>query len=573
MNEWSATATSDVGSEDGRSTPLSSNSSQRSAPRPISNRTLSDDTVNQKRWSANQSVNGAATKTNFNGQMGKKRKGAGVLGFLTMKEPSTLAFEEFAAAEKEKARQKGSSTTATALGVSSQKLPGFVPKVNSKWDGLPEGARPKTTDSKTKKKDHRNSSYSNASRQSNWTAISSMSGDSQATKRPFGSLTSRPSPTRGSTPSTSLSSSDGRNSSSQSSTRQPPALALLPESEALALHSDSDFEPVEMTDDNKPQTFLRDPSTEPEEQRFLPDPEAWLSPPELEGDDILHLQELDARAMSPITPPAYGSDPMPVLVGIHYPELDSHMLEADVVGAEAASQNDPKQDLVPRQSSRPGSFRRPINFSRPHFRKLGLPALQLPTEQSNQPAAGLNSRVEGVLLSPTLKDSAGRIDPFLTDTFASHSRETGHIPNRVASTLIKDGQRDVSQLREEDMLAESEFSPVSPEEPPAHDEYLSIRPSEPTRSTSSTSVATAVYDPESPPIRSRSEVSLAASLAPSEMSERWQLSPKERLGLGGRMRKSDVLPWEAAEELANTPLSPFSESKRKRLSLRLSSRK
>jgi len=38
--------------------------------------------------------------------------------------------------------------------------------------------------------------------------------------------------------------------------------------------------------------------------------------------------------------------------------------------------------------------------------------------------------------------------------------------------------------------------------------------------------------------------SVAPSVAPSEMSAQWFRSPRERLGLGGRIKKSDALPWE-----------------------------
>ncbi|KAM3416026.1 hypothetical protein BST61_g9513 [Cercospora zeina] len=68
-----------------------------------------------------------------------KRKSKGVLGFLALKEPSHSAFEEFAEQEEKKlASQKGPKVL---RGVSSQKLPQHVPKVNSKWDGLPESTR------------------------------------------------------------------------------------------------------------------------------------------------------------------------------------------------------------------------------------------------------------------------------------------------------------------------------------------------------------------------------------------------------------------------------------------------
>jgi hypothetical protein len=41
-------------------------------------------------------------------------------------------------------------------------------------------------------------------------------------------------------------------------------------------------------------------------------------------------------------------------------------------------------------------------------------------------------------------------------------------------------------------------------------------------------------------------VSIAPSLTPSEMSATWYQTSRERLGLGGRIRKNDVLPWESS---------------------------
>lgn len=71
------------------------------------------------------------------------------------------------------------------------------------------------------------------------------------------------------------------------------------------------------------------------------------------------------------------------------------------------------------------------------------------------------------------------------------------------------------------------------------------------------------------------------SLAPSELSAQWNMSPKERLGLGSRIRKSEVLPWESSEGVDDASSvrrdrlspSPGPEGSRiKRLSWRLSAR-
>ncbi|KJX99167.1 hypothetical protein TI39_contig370g00009 [Zymoseptoria brevis] len=77
----------------------------------------------------------------------RKKKSSSVLGFLALKEPSTVAFEEFAEQERKRAGRKGGKAAAVIMpGVSSQKLPEHVPKVNSKWDGLPPMIKKKDKD-------------------------------------------------------------------------------------------------------------------------------------------------------------------------------------------------------------------------------------------------------------------------------------------------------------------------------------------------------------------------------------------------------------------------------------------
>lgn len=62
----------------------------------------------------------------------------GMLGFLKLKEPSTSAWEDYVRQQKKAAAEKHGRSTAVGIpGASTQKLPDHVPKVNSKWDGLP----------------------------------------------------------------------------------------------------------------------------------------------------------------------------------------------------------------------------------------------------------------------------------------------------------------------------------------------------------------------------------------------------------------------------------------------------
>jgi hypothetical protein len=152
-----------------------------------------------------------------------------------------------------------------------------------------------------------------------------------------------------------------------------------------------------------------------------------------------------------------------------------------------------------------------------------------------------------VILSPTLKTPTGNIEPFLTDTFASHSRETGHIPQRVASTLQKST---ASRGHEhEETEEEAPISPVSPLEPewqPARIPEVTMRP--PTATSTDGDAAVQRQDRYS--IESQSQLSLVNSVTPSELSEQWRMSPKERLGLGSKLRKTEVyFPWEAEDDV------------------------
>lgn len=126
-------------------------------------------------------------------QQNNSKKKNGVLGFLTLKEPSTSALEQFA--EQQKKAAAGKTGRATAVGLSSvsvQKLPEHVPRVNSKWDGLPEDAR-KKLEHKRKTSMDTGSLFSTTTRQTYRSNNSSSSDNSNSTRRPIGSMSSRPS--------------------------------------------------------------------------------------------------------------------------------------------------------------------------------------------------------------------------------------------------------------------------------------------------------------------------------------------------------------------------------------------
>ncbi|KAI9783884.1 MAG: hypothetical protein M1816_001136 [Peltula sp. TS41687] len=71
-----------------------------------------------------------------------KSKSTSILGFLTVKEPSRLALEQYERDMKRKAaeaaKKSGRPSNINGLDIPTAKLPASVPKVNSKWDGLPK---------------------------------------------------------------------------------------------------------------------------------------------------------------------------------------------------------------------------------------------------------------------------------------------------------------------------------------------------------------------------------------------------------------------------------------------------
>ncbi|MCJ1448818.1 MAG: hypothetical protein MMC23_009337 [Stictis urceolatum] len=76
-------------------------------------------------------------------EAGKRKKKPSFLRFLTVREPSAQAFAEYQDSMKKQQQSKGCSRPA-AIGmamVSSSKLPAEVPKVNSKWNGVPDSKK------------------------------------------------------------------------------------------------------------------------------------------------------------------------------------------------------------------------------------------------------------------------------------------------------------------------------------------------------------------------------------------------------------------------------------------------
>jgi len=82
-----------------------------------------------------------------------KVKGASFFGFFTVKEPSARALLDYEEHVRKQAQTRNGRLTAVGMpGVSSAKLPATVPKVNSKWDGVPQAFKEKEREKEANKR-------------------------------------------------------------------------------------------------------------------------------------------------------------------------------------------------------------------------------------------------------------------------------------------------------------------------------------------------------------------------------------------------------------------------------------
>ncbi|MCJ1388042.1 hypothetical protein MMC18_000886 [Xylographa bjoerkii] len=93
-----------------------------------------------------------------------KKKRSSVFSFFTVKEPSTQAWLDYQEnLRKQQPTRRGRVTAVGLPMVSSAKLPPTVPKVNSRWDGVPDSVVQREKEKKAK----RDSSHSHAKQLSN----------------------------------------------------------------------------------------------------------------------------------------------------------------------------------------------------------------------------------------------------------------------------------------------------------------------------------------------------------------------------------------------------------------------
>ncbi|OCL07080.1 hypothetical protein AOQ84DRAFT_65227 [Glonium stellatum] len=463
-------------------------------------------TIPDRRSSVSQtSTQDASRGTPTKGQ--KKKKGNSMFGFLTLKEPSQSALEHFAEHQRKQAAEKGGNMGAVGIpGVSMQKLPPTVPKVNSKWDGIPESLKAKEAAQKKRE------SFLN-SEKPKLKSIGSPDGsvvtfESSGSRNPPNSIAS----------SSDLSSRSARRPSHSTSTSSEGG---QPKGKSKRFISPPAFDPSAAG--LKTRTSLKSPSMTslPEISYFFPDEPgasttnteakpSGVSPPA--SSDLLQrpsnpkdakraprptsLQMSDnlddiAWARSPTLVEFQtghdGVDTQAVLKrisNVHQGFLAGEAQEMRLPGEEEEKEEDEVSELEVDQQG-----------------TISITSRTRPTSYGGHPVTPTTTNFSRPLsYHPSIEPLTSPLSPTTVSTLHSTSLKTPTIPEAPATDCAT--------------------SNVSPTRRNMHLRNVST--------DDTISIAGSV----------------ATSVAPSEMSAQWFRSPRERLGLGGRIKKNDTLPWE-----------------------------
>ncbi|KAK1082277.1 hypothetical protein LTR33_004036 [Friedmanniomyces endolithicus] len=509
---------------------LSSHSSERTLA-PSLARTVSDQS--QSRYTYARPGQRDPPRSQGGKEKLKKKKGSGVLGFLTLKEPSGSAWEDYAKAQKKASAEKDSRRSNAGLsGVSSRQLPDFVPATNAKWDGLPDSAK--------------------RTSRSVWSSISERSGERSPARR-YGSVSSKPSRPESAPAPLSKRESLQSHASSRAPRNVAPQLPVLT-SVHPALRNNAitpwdeprqhNIDPAwEEKHHQSPETFLHPPSPVP----GLPELPCSTPTPDLELPKALVLDgHATSPEPSPRTPPAeFEEDPTDDLAEQYqYIRLGDQLAQsADHGGTFWHSDTD--NELEAAKTPRYHALSTPVKPS-------SLRSEHSASEQDLpiQPTIDEVEEEGDDVFLPTLRDGNGHTSPFIFEQLSVHERPFSSNPraspvSRPARTMSPPSRlRPVTAGSANTVEAPLPSSNVNPE--PEVSTRLST-------AVSIASTATSHRRTSLSPIRSNSD---AVSVAPSEMSAQWKMSPKERLGLGGKMTRrsrADQMPWDSDGAPATAP--------------------
>jgi hypothetical protein len=501
-----------VPSLDERRCPLTQPCDADEPPTPTSHCWPSFDTASLTSASVASTASSAASDDS---RSSKKKKKASVFGFLSLKEPSQLAFEQYAEAQRKQALEKGSPspTGRPASTYAAKKLPGNVPKVNSKWDGVPEALKNRNSKSSPASTKNRHSVISQDSQKSHLTALprnaSRASVMTDGTRNPPNSVA---------TPAASVSSR---------STSPSPSMETLPE---ISYYFP---EPIDhsalATQPSQPLTY-RPASIDSSAASFDSFDSFDSSPPSLEP-------AFDLSAMDQVPGLLPGSEPAPPL-RYQVADVDSSPQSPQpgfsfsspdqVPGLRSASpaSSTSSSDTIVRDTA--DVIFKKLN-DQPQQRLWGdAPAVQ-PHDAASAAAV---PESHDFLFDDLLPADTPKAGPPMT---------TPHVAHYAPTRPVQNFSRPTRPIQLGDLTS------ITPSRPARTTAYRSTPISSGLPTLYEASVNSTESDDSDETVQDHANddaQSIAPStVAPSIMSARWHDSPRERLGLGGRLRMDAALPW------------------------------
>jgi hypothetical protein len=432
----------------------------------------------------------ASSASSNDSKTSKKKKTGSVFGFLSLKEPSQLAFEQYAETQRKQALERSTAapTSRPVSTYAAKKLPKNVPRVNSKWDGVPDSLKNRYAKSSHSK----SSSGSNKNRHSvmtqssqdsdltvmSWNNESKFSVMTDGSRNPPNSIVSVAQPL-----STLTVRDEVRSVSLPLSTTPPPevtyyypepqisgALSVEP---SLQTHGPSSFDTPQVQDSPYDIVLQAGHFSRPRADSPASSTDSVNTVVRDTADAI--FKKLNDQPQNSLWGDA---SPVGSLNGVDGPAVpESHDFLFDLPAAEEVWGDDDDSSAPP-PIPHYAPTRSVHNFSRPM-------------------SASPNARSPRVVSMP-----AYRTTPIGSG-----------LPTLYEASLNSNAADETAQ---DDGCEDDE-----------NDDAYSIAPS---------------------------------TLAPSVMSARWLDSPRERLGLGGRLRMNEMSPWEGRKEQSGEP-------KKKRLSL------
>jgi hypothetical protein len=423
------------------------------------------------------STTSSVSSSNGSKSSSKKKKKSSVLGFLSLKEPSQVALEQFAEAQRkqQKENERSSPTSRAESIYASKKLPPTVPKVNSKWNGVPEGIKHR----------HLGTAGKNKNRHSGFSQTTQGSQESRFTNSSWAS---------------------SKLSVTEDGTRNPP--------NSIASAADS-VSNLTIREDDRSYSPAPSTNTLPEMTYYFPEP---LD----RGAPLVHPSQPETYR-----PQIAEAPPRPSISSSEFDLQLDHDHFSDRADSPASSTDsvdtivrDTADVLFQKLNDRPHkSIWGDANASHHAINEAPVPESHdfLFMEKPSEPPKAdspMTSEPNVQLTPPRPVQNFSRPTPPSPSNPAPRASTTpSYRPSRASTPL--------PTLYEASLASTDGTDEAQPDDDDNdNDDAYSIAPS---------------------------------TIAPSVMSSRWHDSPRERLGLGGRLRMNEKLPWEDGREALGKP--------------------